>query len=434
MAYLDFVIEHLDDIRNYVQPAIRWREGRFAASVARAEAAGGDFAEVLCTLPGELRRDDVAARFREDLYGGFVAAIVWGGLNRYRAGEIARRNDRPATVPKLERLRGMLSEMNDAPERMRDILASMRRGRENYFFGIGPSYFTKLLYFLSAGMELGVRPLIYDENMKPAHFALMPDFDENPFDFYAPAGDGKVAFAEETGVEEVYLPYCRLLGRAAAEFGVDVANLESWLFGWPAHIRTAQQNPRAVARREAARMALADRIYQLGASEDVFDAIAVARIFHDNALSIEEVRAGLGHPIIINETDNYVHLEYAAAAAIFKIRGLSSELIEQRLDEKDGRYIDVLNFQVEPEDFPDLGEVFPDEMTSSDETAPEDAAAAPADLPGDSGLMDEILKQFEKEWDELLSEDMPDEFEPRELALYFDITAGYEMRRKGLSF
>ena len=421
MAYVDFVIEHLDDIRNYVQPAIRWREGRFAAAAARAEAAGGDFTAVLRTLPGELRRDDVAARFREDLYSGFVAAIAWGGLNRYLAGGIALRNDRPATVPKLERLRGMLSKMNDAPERVRDIIASMRRGRENNFFGIGPAYFTKLLYFLSAGMELGVRPLIYDENMKPAHFALMPDFGENPFDFYAPAGDGKLDFAEESGFEEVYLPYCRLLGRAAAEFGVDVAKLESWLFGWPANIRTAQRNPRAVARREAARMALADRIYLLGASEDVFDAIAVARIFHDNALSIEtEIGADIGHPIIINETDNYVHLEYAAAAAIFKIRGLSSELIGQRLAEKDGRYIDVLDFRVEPEDFPDLGEVFPDEMTGSDETDP----------PGDSGLMDEILKQFETEWDESLSEDMPDEFEPRELALYFDITAGYKMRQK----
>ena len=33
-----FAKAHIEEIRNYVQPAIRWREGRFAPSVAKAEA------------------------------------------------------------------------------------------------------------------------------------------------------------------------------------------------------------------------------------------------------------------------------------------------------------------------------------------------------------------------------------------------------------
>ena len=33
-----FAKANIEEIRNYVQPAIRWREGRFAPSVAKAEA------------------------------------------------------------------------------------------------------------------------------------------------------------------------------------------------------------------------------------------------------------------------------------------------------------------------------------------------------------------------------------------------------------
>ena len=174
MSFLNFIQTHTDDINNYVQPSIHWRVGRFAKPVAKSESTNGDFAEVVKSLPVVLSREDVVGFFREDLYKGFVATIMWGGISRFQAEEIALRNDRATTMPKLERLVALLRNSETDIERIGSAIASLRRGEDNYFFGIGPSYFTKLLYFLAYDMDIHTRPLIYDGNMKPAHFALMP--------------------------------------------------------------------------------------------------------------------------------------------------------------------------------------------------------------------------------------------------------------------
>ena len=165
MSFINLIKTHIDDINNYVQPSIHWREGRFANPVGRAEATDGDFAEVVRNLPAELSREDVVRFFREDLYKGFVATIMWGGISRFRAEEISRRNDRNTAMPKLERLAALLRNSETDIERIEGAIASLKRGGENYFYGIGPSYFTKLLYFLAFDMDLNNRPLIYDENM-----------------------------------------------------------------------------------------------------------------------------------------------------------------------------------------------------------------------------------------------------------------------------
>lgn len=453
MAFFHFVQAHVDEIRNYVQPAIQWRKSSFARPVEKAEATGGDFAEVIRSLPETLRRDDVVACMREDLYKGFVAAIVWGGLSRFRPEEIARRNDRASVVPKLERIKALLQESNEDSEKILEAVASMGPGRENHFYGIGPSYFTKLLYFLSADMELAIRPLIYDENMKPAHFALMPEFDQNPFEFYL--GIVIDRMIPRTRFENVYLPFCEFIARVAAELGVDVTNLESWLFGWKTNIKADRPNPRVVARQEAERMRHARTIHFLGTSDDIFDAIGVARIFNDNELfdqnapisyvagrAMHPVKTEMGtgeHPIVINEADNYVHLEHATAAAIFKIRGQMSTMTGQRLVIKDGRYIDVLSFRVEPDDSLGLRETEPEETMGFEAIAPEETenmeivAHLPEERVGaddfeDPDLMEMILKDLEEEedGDESLSEDFGTEL----VELYFDITAGYTAASK----
>lgn len=76
MSFLNFIKNHINHINNYTQPAIHWREGRFANPVVKAEATNGDFAEVVRNLPTEFSREDVIGFFREDLYKGFVATIM----------------------------------------------------------------------------------------------------------------------------------------------------------------------------------------------------------------------------------------------------------------------------------------------------------------------------------------------------------------------
>lgn len=93
-----------------------------------------------------LNRDIVFRAFEEDLYKGFVYAMLWGGLG---AGQGSWGNlVYPMTTPvnemteKLSRVNSLLAENN-----IKEAFVSMLRG-ENKIKGIGPSYFTKILYFM----------------------------------------------------------------------------------------------------------------------------------------------------------------------------------------------------------------------------------------------------------------------------------------------
>lgn len=355
MSFLNFIKNHIDDINNYIQHPIRWREGRFANLVGKVESTNGEFAEVVRTLPAELSREDVVRFFREDLYKGFVATIMWGGISRFWPEDIARNNARDITMPKLERLVAMLRNSENDIERIEDAIATLRRGGENYFYGIGPSYFTKLLYFLAYDMDLNVRPLIYDENMKPAHFALMPEAGQNPFFYYVPIGS-KVNYAEFTKFEDVYYDYCELMCETAREMGVDVKYLEAWVFGWSANMNVHQSNPRVVAKTEVDRMAMAGIISFNFGLDDLDDAIGASRIFYDNGIDVQDLLdKGDGvlsiwndeeHPIVITETDGYVHLEYVITDILFQLKGLESQMVSQYCMSVGDKKLDRLCFEV----------------------------------------------------------------------------------------
>lgn len=360
MSFLNFIKNHINNINNYTQPAIHWREGRFANPVGKAEATNGDFAEVVRNLPAELSRDDVVRFFREDLYKGFVATIMWGGISRFQAEGIAMNNNRNSALPKLQRLVALLRDSGTDIERIEDAIASLRRGGENYFYGIGPSYFTKLLYFLAYDMDLNTRPLIYDENMKPVHFALMPEAEKNPFFYYVPIGN-KVTYAEFTSFDDVYYDYCELMCETAREIGVDVKNLEAWVFGWPANINAQQPNPRVIAKIEVDRMADTGILRYNFAIEDLDDAIGASRIFYDNKINVVELIVELRktgesklhigndeeHPIVITETDSYVHLEYVITDILFQLKNLEAKMTAQQCISVGDKKLDRLCFEVE---------------------------------------------------------------------------------------
>ena len=355
MSFLNFIKNHINNINNYTQPAIHWREGRFANPVGQAEATNGDFAGVVRILPAELSREDVVRFFREDLYKGFVATIMWGGISRFQAEGIALNNDRNTTLPKLERLIALLRNAETDIERIEDAIASLRRGGDNYFYGIGPSYFTKLLYFLAYDMDLNTRPLIYDENMKPVHFALMPEAGKNPFFYYVP-GSKKVVYAESTSFEDVYYDYCELMCETARELSVDVKNLEAWVFGWPANINVQQPNPRVIAKTEVDRMAATGILKYKFGIEDLDDAIGASRIFYDNKIDVpellhsEEGALQIGndkeHPIVITETDGYVHLEYVITDILFQLKNLEAKMFTQQCLSVGDKKLDRLCFEV----------------------------------------------------------------------------------------
>ena len=355
MSFINFIHSHIADIKKYVQPAVHWRDGRFASPVSKVEATGGDFAEVVRNLPAAMTREDIIGFFREDLYKGFVATFMWGGISRFQAEGIARNNDRNTTMPKLERLVALLHGSDTDQERIENAIATLRRGGENYFYGIGSSYFTKLLYFLAYDMDLAVRPLIYDENMKPAHFALMPEAGQNPFYYYVPVDEGLI-YAEHTSFKDVYYPYCELMCETARGLGIDVKNLEAWVFGRPVNINAGQPNPRAEARIEVDRMQGTGFIMCCCGIDDLFDAIGASRIFYDNNIdwsdlfhkkeSVLNIGKDEKHAIVITETEGFVHLEYVISDVLFNLRNLESKFLSQQSIVVGDRMLDRLSFEV----------------------------------------------------------------------------------------
>ncbi len=356
MSYINFIKNHVGEINKYVQSPTLWREGKFTGSARKIESTNGDFAEVVRDLPDRLSREDVVGFFRKDLYRGFVATIMWGGINRHLALGIAQQNDRNATMPKLERLVTLLRDSETDIERIDNAIASLKRGGENHFYGIGPSYFTKLLYFLAYDMNLNTRPLIYDENMKPVHFALMPEAGQNPFFYYYVPVGKRVICTKLTKFDDVYYDYCELLCKTAREIGVDVKNLEAWVFGWPVNINSQQPNPRVIAKTEVARMAAAEILRCHFGIEELDDAIGASRIFYDNKIDVpdcfytEDGVFHIGndeeHPIVITEPDGYIHLEYVITDILFQLKKLNSKMISQYCISVGEKKLDRLCFEV----------------------------------------------------------------------------------------
>ena len=186
--------------------------------------------------------------------------------------------------------------------------------------------------------------------MKSVHFALMPEAGKNPFFYYVPIGN-KVIYAEFTSFEDVYYDYCELMCDTAREIGADVKNLEAWVFGWPANINAGQPNPRVVAKTEVDRMAAAGIIKHCFGIEDLGDAIGASRIFYDNKIDVTEslnselpIGNDEEHPIVITETEGYVHLEYVIADILFRLKGLEARMISQRFNIVGEKKLDQLCF------------------------------------------------------------------------------------------
>ena len=143
-----YIRAHGGDADRYVEPLRRWKtreDGTPYESTAEVAAAGGPMAETFPDIPERLDHARVADCYRQDLYRGFVATVLWGGMPRnpaYRETfKKVARLDRRDVVAKPGRLRTMLEE-----NRTGEAMASMARdpetgvANENHLDGIAENY------------------------------------------------------------------------------------------------------------------------------------------------------------------------------------------------------------------------------------------------------------------------------------------------------
>ena len=239
MSYLDYIDNHKEEIKRFAQAGYAWKKGYKFLFLSTISEANPPFGSILKNLPEELDRDTVRSYFEEDLYKGFIACMLWGGINATRCakghkGDLkttdaykAFTHDKNKVVKKLNSVKVYL---NDG--RIDKAFSSMADPKENHIPGIGVSFFTKLLYYLSP-KGVTPRPLIYDKWSTYIHCALLIDEKkENALDFYKGVNkDGTLSIVKQPA--ELYKDYLEIMKRTAEKNEIeDVAKLEAYLFGF----------------------------------------------------------------------------------------------------------------------------------------------------------------------------------------------------------
>lgn len=216
---------------------------------------GKEFESIINSLwDRDLTRDDVFRIFREEknLYKGFIAAMLWGGL-----GSDARtRNNlrRAFSCPKsvIEKILKDVSQKLKE-NKIEEAFNSMLR-KPNKISGIGVSFFTKLLYFLwPKENKQKIRPLIYDKWGWHIQAALLIDdkgMDEamkyllisstlSHKDCYGLIP--QIVLKDGKNVSRAYMNYIEILANKSQG---DPGRLEEFLFGQSRKNNRQESNPR----------------------------------------------------------------------------------------------------------------------------------------------------------------------------------------------
>ena len=229
---------------------------------------GSDFGIAIEDLWGKkLTRQDVFDIFKKDLYKGYVAAMLWGGLGA--DGNTKKSFSSAMGYSRVEiesRLNDVLSLYNNGNIEIafKSFLPS-RKGQPEYgsnkINGVGVSYFTKILYFLAplAAKPLPVTPLIYDKwgwhihaeillergNLSEAltYFNIMSEIKEKKGEYYLiPSVLLKNNNATESAAYMSYLKCMDGLSRTIE--GCYPGRLEEFLFGYSRKTNHSLDNPR----------------------------------------------------------------------------------------------------------------------------------------------------------------------------------------------
>ena len=240
MTYLDYIEDHKEEIKRFAQTGYGWKEGYKLSFLSTISEVNPTFDSILKILPEELDRDTVRSYFEEDdFYKGFIACMLWGGINATRCskgheGDLKTTDAYKAFTHErkkvVEKLNSVKEYLNDG--RIDKAFSSMADPKENHIPGIGVSFFTKLLYYLSP-KGVTPRPLIYDKWSTYIHCALLIDYQkEKALDFYKGVNkDGTLSNVKKHA--ELYKDYLEIMKRTAEKNEIeDAAKLEAYLFGF----------------------------------------------------------------------------------------------------------------------------------------------------------------------------------------------------------
>ena len=104
------------------------------------------FADVVKDIKPQLNRKDVAEYYKNDLYKGFIATLLWGGSHTNHVNNFRRLASTPREKV-VEKLKNELECLNNNSLNICICFKKMYRGGINHISGLGVSFFTKIFYF-----------------------------------------------------------------------------------------------------------------------------------------------------------------------------------------------------------------------------------------------------------------------------------------------
>jgi hypothetical protein len=201
-----------------------------------------------------IQRAGVIKLFNEDLYMGFIASMMWGGINATRPSrnggftpfERLLNHPQEKVERAIEYARKQIQENN-----VQELFMAFENG-EHKLPGVGLSYYTKLFSFLGEILEnVELMPLIFDKWLANAHCALLIQLKQqneikklpyyqsislqNKFTVNIPNGKIKVS---------LYDSYLADMNSWANELKIQPIKLEEFLFGESLKRNKRADNPR----------------------------------------------------------------------------------------------------------------------------------------------------------------------------------------------
>ncbi len=213
-----------------------------------------DFYRIYRSIWAEtIDREFVKSAFSKDIYEGFVTCMLWGGAglgpgNSWNNLVAAMSYPRDQVVHKLNAVKDLLIR-DELEQAFNSMLSSSPEG--NKIPGVGISYFTKILFFLSLNIPGNTQsPLIFDKWAQYIHAALLiDDSTQNVFEWYNIYNDKKGFHVKARTPFRAYTDYVFRIKQIISNQGLKLPHpgvLEEFLFGreLKSKLNRDENNPR----------------------------------------------------------------------------------------------------------------------------------------------------------------------------------------------
>lgn len=240
---IEYIRQHKGDIHTHHQDPICWwkkKNNTLHASVQYAldnKALTGIELDSNTPFPKPIRREDVIKYYKQDIYRGFIATMLWGRTRRLKTIV----NTSPKDIEdKLKRVETKLKqgEIKDAFISMCED-GLMCKCDSNKIKGVDWAFFTKVLFFMGKAFAPKRRPipLILDSHMMYIHCALLIDDNEAVEKYYKWYVDNKSgkegvgwSHSDAKFKSEAYIDFINRIHTISSNECYSADKLEEYLF------------------------------------------------------------------------------------------------------------------------------------------------------------------------------------------------------------